>query len=93
MINKHKHIQIQLQYYREQKDISQNKLAKKMQVTQSYISEIESGKKSPTINMIYRIADALEICPRLLLPCIINYEGNTNCNIERKSNESSNIQS
>lgn len=41
--------------------LSQYKLAKSIGVTQSFINEIESGKKSPSIEVFFRICEALEI--------------------------------
>ncbi len=71
---------ISLKYYRELKGLSQRQLSVKLNISQGYISSIESGKKSPTVRMIYRIASILEICPRLLLPCIIKCS--TRCDFE-----------
>jgi len=70
MMNKNP--EIKLKYYRELMGISQNELAKKIQTSQGYISEIEKNIKSPTVRMLYSFADALSICPRLLLPCIMD---------------------
>ena len=44
---------------RERQDISQNRLAKLSGVSQSAISAIESETKSPTLDTIERIAEAL----------------------------------
>lgn len=63
-----------LKYYRELKGISQKELAKVLEITQKYISKVENRIESPTVRMISRFTDALEICPRLLLPCIIEYK-------------------
>ncbi|WP_143314282.1 helix-turn-helix transcriptional regulator [Clostridium sp. HBUAS56017] len=79
MINKNP--KIRLKYYREQKGISQKELAEKVETSQSYISEIEKNLKSPTIRMLYHISEVLEICPHLLLPCIIDCKGRNNCNL------------
>lgn len=35
-------------------DMKQNELAERLQISKSYLSEIESGKKSPTIDLIDR---------------------------------------
>lgn len=77
---------IQLKYYRKEKGFSQNKLAKMLEITQGYISKVENGIESPTIRMLYRFADALEICPRLLLPCIIEIECKDKNNFECELN-------
>lgn len=74
-----KNPQLNLRYYREHKVISQKQLAHKLNISQGYISEIEKGIKSPTIRMLYEIANALEICPHVLLPVTIYC--NNNCNI------------
>lgn len=84
-----KDIELNLKYYRELKGFSQKELAEKIQTSQGYISEIEKNIKSPTIRMLYNIACALEICPRLLLPCIIECKDRNNCECEDILNESS----
>jgi transcriptional regulator with XRE-family HTH domain len=45
---------------RVMKKMSQDDLAKKAGVDRSYISQIESGKKTPSLSVLERIADALE---------------------------------
>lgn len=46
---------------REKKGLSKNKLGKLAGVSQSYVSEIEAGKKKPTLEILERICNALEI--------------------------------
>ena len=46
---------------REKLGMSQYKLAKAVGITQSFMNEIESGKKSPSIEVFFRICDALDI--------------------------------
>lgn len=65
-MKKHK---INVEKYRKKKFISQNKLAKLLKISQSYLSAVERCLKSPTLRMLYRIADALDTCPRLLISC------------------------
>jgi transcriptional regulator with XRE-family HTH domain len=50
-----------LKDYRKSLKISQLKLAEKCDTTQTYIAEIEVGRKFPSLKMIERIADALNI--------------------------------
>jgi transcriptional regulator with XRE-family HTH domain len=47
--------------YRKLRNISQFKLAEECESAQTYISELELGKKSPSLNMVERIAEALGI--------------------------------
>ena len=84
-----KNPEIKLKYYRELMGISQKELAEKIQISQGYISEIEKNIKSPTIRMLYHISAALKICPCLLLPCIMEYINENEC--ELNLNEDSNI--
>lgn len=65
---------ILLKKYRKRTRLSQGKLAKLLQVNQSYISEIESGKKLPSLQMLYKLGYQLNICPRQLLACKIELE-------------------
>lgn len=69
---------LSLKEIRKSKGISQKSLAKKLNMSQGYISEIEKGLKSPTVRMLYKIANALEICPHVLLPVTIYCKEN-NC--------------
>lgn len=46
---------------RKRKNISQNKLAQMIGVTQPFMSEIESGRKSPSIEVLFKICELLEI--------------------------------
>lgn len=65
---------INLKFYRESKNISQVKLAKSLGITQGYISDIESGKKSPTLRMLCKISNALKVCPRMMISCTVDCE-------------------
>ncbi len=42
-------------------DLSQKELAEKLGISKSYISEIESGKKTPTIELLNRYSEVFEI--------------------------------
>jgi len=86
-----KNPELNLKYYRKNKGISQNQLAQILSIGQGYISKVESGIESPTVRMLYRFADALEICPRLLLPCIIECKDRNKCECELRINEDSNL--
>lgn len=50
-----------IRYYRTQKDISQDELAEKAQISRSHISYIENGEKAPSLETLVSIANALEI--------------------------------
>ena len=40
---------------------SQYRLAKELGISQSFINEIESGKKSPSLDVFFRICEVLKI--------------------------------
>ncbi len=46
---------------RELLGISQYKLAKQLGITQTFLSEIERGRKSPSIEVFFQLCDALDI--------------------------------
>jgi len=52
---------------RAKKKLSQGALARLLEVDKGYISNIESGKKNPTLATIQRLADALEVSADELL--------------------------
>ncbi|NME95318.1 helix-turn-helix transcriptional regulator [Clostridium cochlearium] len=62
---------INVEKYRKIQFFSQNKLAKKIGISQSYLSAVEREEKSPTLRMLYKISDELDVCPRLLIKCKI----------------------
>ena len=52
-----------LKYYREQRDWSQAELAIQADSSNGQIGNVESGKASPSIDLVFRIAKALSIHP------------------------------
>ena len=50
-----------LKKHREMKGLSQNQLAKQLGITQTFLSEIERGRKNPSLEQFFAICDALEI--------------------------------
>ena len=46
---------------REKQGLSQNKLAKRLGVTRTFISEIERGRKNPSLEQFFRICKELQI--------------------------------
>ncbi len=47
--------------FRKSKQISQIDLAVAVGIDRSYLSEIENGRRNLSINILYAIADALEV--------------------------------
>ncbi len=41
--------------------ISQNQLAKMVGITQPFVNEIESGRKSPSVEILIKICEVLDI--------------------------------
>ena len=46
---------------RKEKGLSQGKLAELAQVSQPFIAEIESGRKKPSLDVLLRICEMLDI--------------------------------
>ena len=46
---------------RESKGLSQYKLARQLGITQTFLSEIERGRKNPSLEQFFRICEALDI--------------------------------
>ena len=46
---------------RKEKGLSQERLAKLVQVSQPFIAEIESGRKKPSLDVLMRICAVLDI--------------------------------
>ena len=52
-----------LRSLRTKRKWSQTDLALRAAVDRNYISLIELGKSSPSLGMVYRLCDALDVCP------------------------------
>lgn len=48
-------------YYRKKKRLSQTQLAELVDIHRTYVSSIELGKVSVSFDVLFRLADALEI--------------------------------
>lgn len=55
-----------LKKYRKERNLSQLKLAELCGTSTSYIEEIEIGKKFPSVEMIQRFSEAINIQPHML---------------------------
>lgn len=54
---------VKVKEVRLSKNLTQKKLAELAGISQSYLSELEVNKKSPTLNKLCKIAEALEVKP------------------------------
>jgi len=54
---------LRIREVRVDKKMSQSELARKAGISQSYLSELESNKKSPTLRQLCKIANALGVHP------------------------------
>ena len=52
---------------RTKKKMSQGDIARALEVDRGYISNIENGKKNPTLATVAKIAEALKVSPNELL--------------------------
>ena len=50
-----------IKYHRVSKSISQGALAATLKITPQYLSKIEHGAAHPSLDLIFAIADALEV--------------------------------
>lgn len=60
---------VNLKYWRKKRNLTQVQLAILLYTTTGYIYEIESGKKVPSLKMLYKLAEKLDVCPKELLEC------------------------
>lgn len=56
-----------VRYYRELCGMTQEALALSADMKRSYVSDLERGKRNPSVKAIGRLAAALKIAPDLLL--------------------------
>ena len=66
MSNRLEHIGRQIRTVRKQQNLSQIDLAVMVGIDRAYLSEIENGHANVTVNILYAIADALNVSITLL---------------------------
>ncbi len=59
---------LKIRKFRKQKEITQEKLAELAKIDYSYLNLIENGNRNPSIKVITKIARALGVSPKELLP-------------------------
>jgi transcriptional regulator with XRE-family HTH domain len=47
--------------FRRLKDLTQDEIAARLEIAPSYVSRLENEVKKPSVEMLFRIADALEV--------------------------------
>ena len=56
-----------LRQLRLTKELTQEELSERVNVHSGYISRLESGQKYPNLDMVFKLADALEVRPGAIL--------------------------
>jgi len=54
-------IGLNISFYRRKRGMKQKDLAEAVDISNNYMSEIETGKKIPATHLIFDIADVLEV--------------------------------
>lgn len=55
-----------LKQYRVKHNLTQEQMADKLNSSQSYYSQIESGSKKPGFNMVNKLSDVLDVTPEFI---------------------------
>ena len=63
-----------LQYYRNRSGMTQESLAEKVGVSDTYIRKLEAGERTPSLAVILALADTLNTTPDHLLLSVACYE-------------------
>lgn len=61
--------------FRHLKDLSQDEVAARLEIAPSYVSRLESGIKKPSVEMLFRIAEALEARPSEMIAAMEDERG------------------
>ena len=63
---------LELRNAREAAGLTQEELAHRAQVDRTYISMLENDRKSPTVEMLFRLCDAMDASPSTLIRKVEN---------------------
>ena len=56
-----KRVGVNVQRLRREKDLSQEELAHRASIHQTYLSGVETGKRNPSVGVLERVAKALNV--------------------------------
>lgn len=56
-----KRVGVNVQRLRREKDLSQEELAHRASIHQTYLSGVETGKRNPSVGVLDRVAKALNV--------------------------------
>lgn len=56
-----------LKKYRLKSGLSQEKLALISKIDRTYISLLERGKRTPSINIVFKLANAMDVLPHVII--------------------------
>jgi transcriptional regulator with XRE-family HTH domain len=62
------YVREQIKQIRKQQDVSQLELSSRANLSQSFLANLENGKKQPSVLTLIRIAKALDVNPRDFFP-------------------------
>lgn len=61
LIEKYKHLGLNISYFRKLKGLSQSQLAEKVNISRTHMSRIETADCAVSLDVVFNISDALEI--------------------------------
>ncbi|MGU8484958.1 helix-turn-helix domain-containing protein [Clostridium perfringens] len=68
-----------LKEYRRKNNLTQKELAEKLNISRSYLCELEHRVNTPSYHLLVRISNTLKICPLKLLNYYSSEKLNFNC--------------
>ena len=73
MIKAKEQLGLRIRFLRQQKGFSQEELAFRAHINKNYLSDLENGRRNPTLDILNRLVFALEITLSELFKGIIEY--------------------
>jgi transcriptional regulator with XRE-family HTH domain len=73
-----RHVIYEIKKVRTRRGVSQMELSLRSDLSQSFLANLEKGKKMPSVLTLIKIADALEVSPKDF------FAENINCNTKRQ---------
>lgn len=65
---------LKIKKYRKVKKYTQWQLSHKIRISQNFLSEIEHQKYDIRLSLLFKIGQALKVCPKDLIDCTCNCE-------------------